>query len=65
MRRYLAGKQHPQQALGPRVAFVAETAGIPVGYVAGHGLLVAPACRGGHAAAGLLALAARLGDSTA
>jgi GNAT superfamily N-acetyltransferase len=66
MRRYLAGEHHPQQALVPRAAFVAEVKEDVVGYVAGHRttrfgcagevqwLLVAPACRGGPAAAGLL-----------
>lgn len=71
MRRYLAGEHHPQQALAPRAAFVAEAAGALAGYVAGHRttrfgcagelqwLLVAPGHRGGPVAAGLLtALAA-------
>ena len=67
MRRYLAGEHHPQQALAPRAAFVAEADGVVVGYVAGHRttrfgcageiqwLLVAPAYRGGEVGAGLLA----------
>lgn len=36
MRRYLAGEHHPQQALLPRVMWMAEVAQSPVGYVAGH-----------------------------
>ena len=67
MRRYLAGKHHPQQALAPRVAFVAQAEATLAGYIAGHRttrlgcagelqwLLVAPAHRGGPVAAGLLA----------
>jgi GNAT superfamily N-acetyltransferase len=71
MHCYLAGAHHPQQALGPRTAFVAEVDGALAGYIAGHRttrfgcggelqwLLVAPAFRGGPAAGGLLdALAA-------
>jgi GNAT superfamily N-acetyltransferase len=71
MRRYLAGEHHPWQALQPRVAFVAESAGAVIGYIAGHQttrfgcagelqwLLVAPAYRGTPAAAQLLAALAR------
>jgi predicted GNAT family acetyltransferase len=67
MRRYLAGAHHPQHALPPRAAIVAEADEAVVGYVAGHRttrfgcagelqwLLVAPAYRGGEVAAGLLA----------
>ncbi len=36
MARYLAGEHHPQHAQPQRVAFVAEAAGIVVGFVAGH-----------------------------
>jgi GNAT superfamily N-acetyltransferase len=36
MAAYLDGKHHPQHALVPRVAFIAETGGTAVGYVAGH-----------------------------
>jgi GNAT superfamily N-acetyltransferase len=36
MAAYLAGAHHPQQARGPRVAFLAEVGGAAVGYVAGH-----------------------------
>lgn len=71
MRRYLAGEHHPQQALAPRVAFVAESAGALVGYVAGHlterfrcaaelqWLLVHPVHRGGDVAARLVRALAR------
>jgi len=67
MRRYLAGEHHPQHALAPRAAFLAESSGTIVGYIAGHRttrfgcagelqwLLVAQAQRGGPAAALLLA----------
>lgn len=78
MGRYLAGTHHPQQALAPRAAFVAEDAGGIVGYVAGHRttrlgctgelqwLLVAPIRRGGRVAAELLAaLAAWFGEQGA
>lgn len=58
MARYLAGAHHPQQALAPRVMFVAEEGGELLGFVAGHQtrrfgctgelqwLLVSPAWRG-------------------
>lgn len=36
MARYLAGEHHPQHARAPRVAFVAEAAGVIIGFVAGH-----------------------------
>lgn len=36
MARYLAGEHHPQQALPPRVAFLAEEGDAVVGFVAGH-----------------------------
>ena len=36
MAAYLAGAHHPQQARGPRVAFLAEVGGAAVGYIAGH-----------------------------
>ena len=37
MALYLAGKHHPQKALGPRAMWVAEAeGGVVVGYVAGH-----------------------------
>lgn len=67
MRRYLSGEHHPQHALAQRVMFVAESGGSMAGYIAGHRttrfgcegelqwLLVAPAYRGGAAAARLLA----------
>jgi GNAT superfamily N-acetyltransferase len=36
MARYLAGVHHPQQALPPRVMWIAERGDAPIGYVAGH-----------------------------
>ena len=36
MLRYLTGESHPRQALAPRVMWVAESSGAPVGYAAGH-----------------------------
>ncbi|HEX8695681.1 MAG TPA: GNAT family N-acetyltransferase [Longimicrobium sp.] len=36
MLRYLAGEHHPQQALPPRVMWMAVEGESPVGYVAGH-----------------------------
>ncbi|MBV9109865.1 MAG: GNAT family N-acetyltransferase [Gemmatimonadetes bacterium] len=36
MLAYLRGEHHPQQALVPRILLMAEAAGSPVGYVAGH-----------------------------
>jgi ribosomal protein S18 acetylase RimI-like enzyme len=36
MMRYLAGEHHPQQALLPRVLWMATEAESPIGYVAGH-----------------------------
>jgi GNAT superfamily N-acetyltransferase len=36
MRRYLAGEHHPQQALLPRVMWIALDDGSPIGYTAGH-----------------------------
>jgi ribosomal protein S18 acetylase RimI-like enzyme len=66
MRLYLAGEHHPQHARAPRVAFLAESDGAAIGYIAGHltsrfgcdgelqWILVDPAHRGGQAATGLL-----------
>jgi len=71
MRRYLVGEHHPQQALAPRIAFLAESGGVVVGFVAGHltrrfgctgevqWILVAPSHRGTAAAAELLFALAR------
>jgi len=65
MRLYLRGEHHPQHARQARTAFVAEAGGQVVGFIAGHlttrfgcdgelqWLLVAPAARGGPAAARL------------
>ena len=36
MSLYLAGEHHPRHALAPRAMWLAEKAGRPVGYVAGH-----------------------------
>ena len=36
MAAYLEGRHHPQQALAPRVAFLAEHGDDVVGYIAGH-----------------------------
>jgi GNAT superfamily N-acetyltransferase len=36
MAAYLEGRHHPQQALAPRVAYLATVSGKVVGYVAGH-----------------------------
>lgn len=36
MARYLRGEHHPQQALMPRVMFIAEDDGHVVGYIGGH-----------------------------
>jgi GNAT superfamily N-acetyltransferase len=36
MTAYLEGRHHPQQALAPRVAFLAEHEDDVVGYIAGH-----------------------------
>ncbi|MFL5383261.1 MAG: GNAT family N-acetyltransferase [Longimicrobiaceae bacterium] len=36
MARYLAGEHHPQQALAPRVIYVAEAGGAMAGFIAGH-----------------------------
>ena len=66
MRAYLLGEHHPQRALEPRVAFVAESDGLLVGFIAGHltrrfdcdgelqWILVAPAHRGDGTADRLL-----------
>ena len=71
MTAYLERKHHPQQALGPRVAYVAFVAGVVVGYIAGHltrryscdgevqYLFVVPEHRGTGVAAQLLRLQAR------
>lgn len=68
---YLLGEHHPQQALGPRVMWMALDGDVPVGYIAGHltrrfgcdgelqYLYVLPAHRGGRVAAGLLRQLAR------
>jgi GNAT superfamily N-acetyltransferase len=71
MSRYLAGEHHPQQALPPRVMFIADEPGQALGYIAGH-LTRRFACdaelqwiyvrrdrRGSDAAAGLLRVLAR------
>ncbi len=66
MARYLAGEHNPQQALPPRVAYVAEKEGAIVGYIAGHctrrfgadgelqWIVVSPEHRGGRVASMLL-----------
>ena len=36
MAAYIAGKHHPQQALAPRVVYVALEGPVVVGYIAGH-----------------------------
>ncbi|MDQ6886942.1 MAG: GNAT family N-acetyltransferase [Gemmatimonadota bacterium] len=36
MARYLAGEHHPQQALPPRVMWMATEGELAVGYIAGH-----------------------------
>jgi len=36
MLQYLAGEHHPQQALLPRVLWMAEDTDKPIGYTAGH-----------------------------
>lgn len=36
MLQYLAGEQHPQQALKPRAMWMATVGEAPIGYVAGH-----------------------------
>ncbi|MDE3155760.1 MAG: GNAT family N-acetyltransferase [Acidobacteriota bacterium] len=36
MALYLQGRHHPQQALAPRVAYVAVREGAVIGYIAGH-----------------------------
>ena len=36
MARYLAGEHHPQQALLPRVMWLAAIGDMPIGYAAGH-----------------------------
>ena len=63
---YLLGEHHPQQALAPRVMWIALDRNVPIGYIAGHltrrfhcqgelqYLYVLPAHRGGKVAAGLL-----------
>lgn len=69
--RYLAREHHPQQALLPRIAYVAEAGGAVVGFAAGHltrrhgcqgelqWLNVAPACRRQGMGTALLRLMAR------
>ena len=66
MQRYLAGEHHPQHALPPRTAIIAEVGGAVVGFIAGHRttrfgcdgelqwVLVDPAHRGAGVAARLL-----------
>ena len=66
MRLYFLGEHHPQHALAPRVAFLAESDTSAIGYIAGHltkrfgcdgelqWLLVAPAHRGSPTATRLL-----------
>ena len=68
MALYLAGDHHPQQALPPRVIYIAVGAGSIVGYIGGHltrrydcdgelqYLYVAPANRGSDVATGMLQL---------
>lgn len=70
MARYLAGTHHPQQALKPRVIYMASAEARPIGYVAGHltkrygcdgelqWIYVAPDYRGSGVAAELLRLLA-------
>lgn len=70
MMRYLAGEHHPQQALLPRVLWMATEAESPIGYVAGHltrrygcdgelqWIYVVQEWRGGQVAAELLRLLA-------
>ena len=36
MAMYLEGRHHPQQALEPRVAYLATVGGVVAGYIAGH-----------------------------
>jgi GNAT superfamily N-acetyltransferase len=36
MLAYLTGRHHPQQALAPRVMWIAEDGEVPIGYIAGH-----------------------------
>lgn len=60
MLAYLTGRHHPQQALAPRVMWIAEDGESPVGYIAGHltkrfdcdgelqWIYVVPAHRGSH-----------------
>ena len=66
MSLYLTGVHHPQHALPPRVAIVAESGGALLGFVAGHlttrfgcsgelqWVLVDPGHRGGPVASGLM-----------
>jgi ribosomal protein S18 acetylase RimI-like enzyme len=66
MERYLAGQHHPQQALLPRVMWMATEMISPIGYVAGYlsrrfdcegelqWIYVIPERRDGHVAAELL-----------
>ena len=66
MARYLAGEHHPQQALAPRVGFVAGEGDAMLGFIAGHltrrfgcdgelqWVFVAPECRGRGVATMLL-----------
>jgi GNAT superfamily N-acetyltransferase len=75
MAAYLDGNHHPQQALPPRVAFVAVVADDVIGYIAGHAttrygcsgevqyLYVAPGYRRSGVARGLLRAVARWFDA--
>lgn len=66
MAAYLEGRHHPQQALTPRVAYLATVGGTVAGYIGGHltrrygcdgevqYLYVAPACRRAGVASTLL-----------
>ena len=70
MRRYLAGKHHPREALLPRVMWIAMEQESPIGYAAGHltrrldcdgelqWIYVVPERRGSEVAAKLLHLIA-------
>src|SRR5437764_553740 len=66
MERYLLGEHHPQKALAPRAAFIAELDDSVIGFIAGHltqrfgcngelqWIYIAPDYRGTHVAAELL-----------
>ena len=71
MPQYLAGEHHPQQALPPRVLWMAVSGESPVGYAGGHltrrfgcdgelqWIYVVPAYRRAHVASELLHLLAK------